>query len=54
MISEASTQPQVLLVTRLVGQHNGKALLEALHAGVGRLSHLRTGGKCLTAHEKAA
>ena len=53
MISEASTQPHVLLVTCLVDQHNGKALLEDLHVGVGRLGYLFTDEKGLTAHEKA-
>jgi hypothetical protein len=54
MTSEASTQPQVLLVTCPVDQHNGKALREDLHVGVGRLGLLCTDEKGLTAHEKAA
>ncbi|MGH8069082.1 MAG: hypothetical protein ACRERE_28370 [Candidatus Entotheonellia bacterium] len=53
MICEDSTPPHVLLVTCLVDQHNGKALLEDLHVGVGRLGHLFTNEKGLTAHEKA-
>jgi hypothetical protein len=42
------------LVTCLVDHHNGKALLEDLHADVGRFGHLYTDEKGLTAHENAA